>query len=72
MKADDKVITKLQLQSRKHEGEPWGTLNTVLIQHMPGDTEARAMKKAHAEVDSMRSRWIENYDRTLQFRVVEL
>lgn len=68
----EKTITHLQLQARKSSDEPWGILNTVLIPHLPGKHEGTCRDKAHEEIDALRNRWHENYDPTLQFRVVEL
>jgi hypothetical protein len=68
----EKIITHLQLQARKSSTEPWGVLNTVPIPHLPDVSENKAYKHAKAEVESLRNRWHENYDPTLQFRVVEL
>lgn len=65
------TITKLILQARKGDDEEWGTLNTVLIPHRPDANEHKAMKQAKAEVQRFKNDWLENYDPTFQFRVVE-
>ena len=68
----EKTITRLQLQARKAASSEWGILNTVLIGHEPSEPDGRGIKKARAEVNSLRNRWIENYIPDMQFRVVEL
>jgi hypothetical protein len=68
----EKVISKLQLQARKSPDEPWGVLNTVFIPILPDIADGKALKQAKAEVEHLRNRWIENYDPTMQFRVVPL
>jgi hypothetical protein len=54
----------LQLQTRKSSTDEWGILNTVKM--------ASSTEKAQEEIESLRNRWLGNYDPTLQFRVVSL
>jgi len=64
------MITKLQLQARHSSAEEWGTLTTVRVD--ASTDPQRAYKEAQKEVARQQSNWTENYDPTLQFRVVEL
>lgn len=68
----ERMISKVQLQARKDASSEWGALNTVLVLYSPDETEGKALKKAHAEANGLRNRWIENYIPNMQFRVVEL
>jgi hypothetical protein len=66
------VVTKLQLQGRTNSSQPWGIYNTVPLGHEPDENEGKALRRAKAEIARLKANWHDNYDQTIEFRVIEL